>query len=426
MNTGLTPEDHFLLDWCRVAPASLSVISTARYNDLDWPRLLCRAESNRVGPLLFRNLREAPNAPAVPATTLAALRSSYLRSMNVATRVATELGPIAHGFRAASIPMVLLRGLSVGTALYGDTALRPFTDVDLLILRRDLPSARRCMEAAGCEIADGDLAPTYFEKYHLHATYRHKPSGVVFELHWALDHRYVPFVIPYESIIALSREVNIDGASISAPCPEHDLLANAVHVAKHAYFLAFLAASEDPIGWVIDEGHLIHLCDIALAADGCGGALNWKYIMETSRAWNVARELSVVLRTADRLFPGCIPKEVTGRLELPRLSWGERTAFRLLARGIHRDGQTGLMRQSRFAALRARPLFRPVRALDLLRYVNPGPQFLRNRYACRSRAATLLFRVVHPLVAAGELVSNAMAYLRRSHPTPAAGLPRSR
>ena len=416
MNTGLTPEDHFLLDWCRVAPVSLSIASAARYDGIDWPRLLRRAESNRVGPLLFRNLREAPNAPAIPATILAALRSSYLRSMNVATRVATELGPIAHSFRAASIPMILLRGLSVGTTLYGDTALRPFTDVDLLILRRDLPSARRCMESTGCEIADDGLAPAYFEKYHLHTTYRHKPSGVVFELHWALDHRYVPFTIPYESIVALSREVNIDGARICVPCPEHDLLANAVHVAKHAYFLAFLAASDDPMLWVIDEGRLIHLCDIALATEGCGGALNWKYIMETSRVWNVARELSVVLRTADRLFPECIPTEVTGRLELPTLSWGERTAFRLLARGIYRDGQAGPMRP-RFAALRARPLFRPVRALDLLRYVNPGPQFLRNRYACRSRAATLLFRVVHPLVAAGELVSNAMAYLRRSSDT---------
>ena len=412
MNTGLTPEDYFLIDWCRVAPTSLAADSAARYDGMDWPRLLRRAESNRVGPLLFRNLKEAPNAPAVPANILADFRSSYLRGIDVATRVTAELGPVAERFRDEGIPLVLLRGLSAGTALYGDTALRPFTDVDLLILRQDLPRARQCMETAGCVAVDGALGPSYFEKYHLHAAYRHTASGALFELHWALDHRYVPFTIFYPSIVASAREIDIGGVQIRMPCPEHDLLASAIHAAKHAYFLPFLDHDESLLRRVVDEGCLLHFCDIARAAAGHGGELNWDRIIEESRAWNVMRELSVVLRTTDRLFPGSLPEEVMGRLERPAPSWIERAAFRSLDHDATRNVKTGPKRPSRVAALRIRPMFRPVRVLDLLRYVNPGPQFLRYRYRCRSRHATLLFRFAHPLVAAAELAGNAIACLR--------------
>jgi hypothetical protein len=412
MNRELTPEDRFLIDWCRVAPASPSAASPARYDGMDWPRLLRRAESNRVGSILFRNLREAPNAPATPVEILAAFRSSYLRGVGVATRATAELAPVVGRFRAAGIQLVLLRGLSAGTALYGDTALRPFTDVDLLILRRDLLRARECMEAAGCEAADGTLGPAYFEKYHLHVSYCHRASGAVFELHWALDHRYVPFTIPYESIIASAREIDIGGVQVRVPCPEHDLLANAVHAAKHAYFLPFLDNDESLRRRVIDAGCLLHFCDIARAAASHGGELNWNRIMEEGRGWNVMRELSVVLRTTESLFPGWLPGEVTGRLERLAPSWIERAAFRALDHDATRNAKGGPKRPPGAAALRTRPMFRPVRVLDLLRYVNPGPQFLRHRYRCRSRATTLLFRVAHPLVAAAELAGNAVACLR--------------
>ena len=408
MNNGLTPEDRFLIDWCRAAPASRS----ASCNGMDWPRLLRRAESNRVGPLLFRTLKETPNAPAVPPDILAAFRSSYLRGVDVAARVTAELGPVSERFRAAGVPLVLLRGLSAGTILYGDTALRPFTDVDLLIVRQDLPRARECMESAGCVTAEGELGPAYFEKYHLHASYRHKASGALFELHWALDHRYVPFTIPYESIVASAQETDIGGVQIRTPCPEQDLLANAIHTAKHAYFLPFLDDDESLLRRVIDEGCLLHFCDIARAAAAHGGELNWNRVIETGRGWNVMRELSAVFRTTELLFPGSLPAEVLGHLERLAPSWIERAAFRALDHDATGNAKDGPKRPARAPALRVRPMFRPVRVLDLLRYVNPGAQFLRHRYRCRSHAATLLFRVAHPFVAAAELTGNAVACLR--------------
>lgn len=391
-------------------PGATPLSSPPHGRVLDWPQVLRRATHNRIAPLMFRTLRERAGDLPVPADTLADLRSSYLRSMNVATRVTAELGPVVERFRAAGIPLVLLRGLAAGTTLYGDPALRPFTDVDLLILRQDLPRARQCMEAAGCVAADGTLGPAYFETYHLHVTYRHRASGAMFELHWALDHRYVPFTIPYASIIASAREIAIGDVKVCIPCPTHDLLTQAVHAAKHAYFLPFLDDDASLLRRVIDEGCLMHFCDIARAAAGHGGELDWDRIVEESRIWNVRREFSVVLRTTERLFPGWVPGDVMGRLERLAPSWIERAAFRALDRTPMRDAEKGSKRPSRIAALRARPMFRPVRVLDLLRYMNPGPQFIRHRYRCRT--ATHLFRVAHPLVAAAELAGHAAACLR--------------
>lgn len=408
----LTPEDRFLVDWCGTQPGRLPLESPASSIGLDWPRVLSRTAHNRVAPLLFRNLKETPTAPSIPTETLAAFRSAYVRGVSVAARVTTELGPVAKRFHAANIPLILLRGLSAGTVLYGDTALRPFTDVDLLILREDLPHARQCMESVGCTAADGTLGPSYFEHYHLHVSYRHKASGALFELHWALDHRYVPFTIPYASIVAAARELDIGGVTLRVPCPEHDLLTHAVHAAKHVYFLPFLDHDPRLPRRVIDEGCLLPFCDIARAAAGRGGRLNWDLVIAEARTWNVGRELSAVLRTTDCLFPGSLPREVMERLGRLPPSWLERAAFRALDGDTQRNSKRGPQRPSRIAALRARPMFRPVRILDLVRYVNPGPQFLRHRYRCRGRATLLLYRIMHPLVAAAELAGNAMACLR--------------
>lgn len=418
-HAGLTPEDRFLLRWCAGAPSPAEVEPAPGGQPTDWDVVRQRAIRNRVAPLLFRNLKEA-RGDAVPAETLAAFRKAYLRGMDVATRAATTLRFVAEGLGNAGVRWLLLRGPAAGQILYGDTAARPFTDIDLLVSRHDLARARSCLEASGCGVSDAALGAAYFEAYHLHVPYRHGPSGAMIELHWALDHRYVPFTIPYETVLAQSRCLEIDGVRLAVPCPEHDLLAHAIHAAKHAYFVPFIDDEAALLTRVMDEGCLIHFCDIARAAAGRGGGLNWDRLSAESRAWNTEREVSAVLRTTALLFPGMVPAAAVGaaRATPSRL---ERAVFRALDGAAHDPGPAA--RGTR-AILRTRPMFRPVRMLDLVRYATPGAQFVRHRYGCSGRAVTLGWRLLHPLVAGVQLAGNGISYLWHIlRPSAATGVP---
>jgi hypothetical protein len=396
-----------LLAWTRAALSRPVVPPALAADAVDWTEFARLAETNRVAPLLFRALKEAPGGTAAPPETLAALRAAYLRSLAVATHMGAELAAVAGVFRRRGVRLVVLRGLALGDRLYGDSALRPFTDVDLLVARDDLPRARECMEAAGCALAGDGPAARHLERYHLHLGYRHRSSGALFELHWALDHRYTPFAIPYPELLAAARETEAAGARFLTLAPSHDFLANAVHAAKHAWFLPFVEDSAELRRRLLAEGSLIHLCDLVRAAAIRDACPDWPALVTEARDWNVARELAAVLRALHRLWPGAVPDEPRLALGEPRVGVGERLVVRALDPDRNRE-------RSLLTRLRPGTIFRPIRALDLLRYLAPGRAYLRHRYGCRTALGAALRAALHPFVAAGELTGNALAWRRAS------------
>ena len=410
----LLGERRLLLELCDGSrDPSASGIAIRHQQDC-WYNLLHLAQKNRVGALVWRRLREVGSAVDVPDETMAALKSTYQQNLMRCTRVLAELGTILAPFQKAGIPVLILRGPALGQVVYGDPALRPFTDLDLLVRREDVPAGRNCLESVNCALASSRLCPDYFEKYHLHLTYSHRPSGIAVELHWALDHMYTPFAISYEDILRRRRSVAIGDVQADVPCPEDDLLCNIVHLAKHAYFLPFL--SDDPRleERILDSGDLLLFCDILREVRHHGVSLDWDQILERSRAWAIEREVSASLRAVNRLFGAAIPDDELGRLSAPRVSSLEALAFRWLS---PRDedqaaGQSTVRR--RLAAQDPRAVFRPIRILDLCRYIFPGAPFLLHRYRCRSAGGLAWRRLTHPPGAVLQLLINGIEWFRCS------------
>lgn len=113
----------------------------------DWAALLAEAEHHGIGPLLYWHLRTA-SAP-VPVEPWRLLQATYLRHRH-ANRV--RLALLAQLLRAcaeAHLEVRVVKGGALAHLLYPDPALRPMSDLDLLVRPADLPRARDILSSLG-------------------------------------------------------------------------------------------------------------------------------------------------------------------------------------------------------------------------------------------------------------------------------------
>lgn len=117
------------------------------------------------------------------ARALAArLETDYYAAARRYVLQAAAFGDVAGAFTAAGLPHVVLKGMALAEPLYGNPALRPMDDVDVLVLRSHARRAREALEALGWRAAAsfehdlGRRAASMFVG----------PAGLAIDLHWDL------------------------------------------------------------------------------------------------------------------------------------------------------------------------------------------------------------------------------------------------
>jgi hypothetical protein len=379
--------------------------------DLDWPAVADRAKRNRVAGLLFWNLRRHEAQAGAPASVLALLRRAYQESLRRGELMMAEIPPVIEAFGEANVPVIVLRGPAAAQALYGDVALRPFTDIDLLVRGEDFTEAKRCMGRAGCVFLDVGLPEEFLAAHHLQVPYVRGPHRTCFELHSSLGFLYSPFTVRHGDLFRMRRSLALGNLTVDAPCPEDDLIAHAIHLVQHCPSLPFVVEAPDAARRVLDAHRLISACDIALAVERLGEKAGWRSIADKADEWNVARELAAAMRFVGKLFPERLDSRIPP-LKAPHLSPVERWIFR---RGLTepRRATAGVRGPSRLLAAAQYHLTRgPLRILDAVRYLFPGRPFIRRRYECRSAMTTLGMSLLHPLIAAVQFARTFAAFRR--------------
>lgn len=100
-----------------------------------------------MGPLLYWHLRSV--CGAVPEAIMRTLSGLYVHS-RLANQVRSQaLGRILSAFAQANLEALVLKGGALMHLLYPDPALRPMSDLDLLVRRADVPRAREVLADLG-------------------------------------------------------------------------------------------------------------------------------------------------------------------------------------------------------------------------------------------------------------------------------------
>jgi hypothetical protein len=143
------------------------------------------------------------------------------------------LDEVLSAFAARGVDVVPLKGPVLGARLYGDPALRPSTDLDLMVARDQVPSA----SAALCRLGyrgEADPAARQRWKHQHHLTFLQRDWPPV-ELHFRLSADF-GVVIPSEEFLARAQPYQTaTGHACRVLAAEDELFFLVLHAAGHLF-----------------------------------------------------------------------------------------------------------------------------------------------------------------------------------------------
>ena len=235
-----------------------------------------------------------------PSNVLQRLREIYLMTGARNALLYQELGLVLQALQQDNIPVIVLKGAHLAALVYRHIALRPMSDLDLLVHRSDLERAVTKLHDLGFTGPPAGEVPMVSQEGH-HLPMMHKAPETGIEVHWA------PFWPPRLAGIAndgcwaRSCRATIAGAATRVLSPE-DLL---LHVCLHD--ACDLACGPFGLG-------LRPLCDIAEIIRHYRETLSWPEVQARAVEWRTERCVYLALRLARELLGAEVPESIMGGL----------------------------------------------------------------------------------------------------------------
>ena len=293
-----SPESALLLTCARASldDAQKNRIQQLVSGSLDWDLVLQLADRHGLQPLLHSHLN-AVCPDLVPAEPRQLLRLAFQRVSALNILLTHELEKLLTLFADNDVRAVPYKGPALALQLYGNVALRQFSDLDILVHPRDVLRARDLLLTEGYAqlppLTDVQQAVLLRTQCNLPFTRDH--NRMIVELHWTVS--APAFARPFETDDFWSRlqDAKLEATAIKVPASEDLLLALCIHGSKHLW---------ERLAWVCDIAGLI-----ATQPD-----LNWEELVSRARSTGSERMLFLGLRLAADLLDAPLPKHVESAL----------------------------------------------------------------------------------------------------------------
>lgn len=291
----MRPETRWLLSCLRSLDGRNACSSPPA--TLNWESLLAFAATEGLAPALGFALK-AVAWEGVPAAVRERLARRLTESSARHLLMSRELGRVLRQFAAEGVAVIPLKGSILSETLYLHPALRPFSDLDLLIRPEDLLRADALLLGLGCRRVADDHSWSFDIAYD-QATLYEGAKGIRLDLHWSLvnDPRYAWNHREGLSVWDRAIRIPVAGEAALGLCPEDLLLYQAVHLAIHHSLAGFL--------WY---------WDLALILDRWGDTLDWETVTARAIHWRIQTALFFALRGLERFFGVSAPSSVMVRL----------------------------------------------------------------------------------------------------------------
>lgn len=251
---------------------------------IDWPQFVRLARFHRVQGLAWRALGAGGAAPSDEISD--ALSGDAASIAASALHAAAECRRLLGEFERARVPLLFLKGLTVGALAYGTAPVKAAADIDLLIAPEDLGRACQLLRRLGYRLdvpsPRGDAALRRWHRAHKESSWVSSGSAVPIDLHTRVADN--PRLLAGVDIASPHQRVAI-GNRIVLPTLAPDALFAylAVHGASSAWFR---------LKWISDFAALAgQLSSTELAR-----------LFECSRQLGAGRAAGQALLLADRLF----------------------------------------------------------------------------------------------------------------------------
>ena len=226
-------------------------------SNLDWTKLLSLAQRHALIPLLFFQLNRVASEQ-VPAEQLKQLRDRSQSNAALNVLLTGEMVRLLELFERSQIPAVPYKGPAIGVGIYGNSALRQFADLDILVAETDVWRATELLIDRGYQAHF--TIPVRKQSSFIRLGYvrllKHETDGTTVELHWRLAPRFFGAPFDTSALWKSSRRIELQGASVRVPLAEDLILMLCIHGAKDCWEklewvcgLAELIRSEPEVDW---------------------------------------------------------------------------------------------------------------------------------------------------------------------------------
>jgi hypothetical protein len=260
-----------------------------------------------------------------------------------------------------------MKGAALAETVYGNPALRPMSDVDLLVKKENLHQIDELLKKMGYSPADRSVDDVDFTSTYLTTLdYRNpRKNSTSFHIHW----HFVNSTIPNESYINHIKmddiwqdavRTNIADIETWVMAPHHLI----IHLSEHALRVTHSLSK------------LSYFCDIDRAINYYGKGLDWDLLIQNTLKFNLNKMVYTTLYFSAYFIKAKVPEDVLLKLRPKRFSIPEKIFMRKIAENkrtpgmsylIHLSMNKGLAKKMKFVG---RTLFPPKDILAQRSYIS--------------------------------------------------------
>jgi hypothetical protein len=274
---------RLLLECLKKEDAAVKLETLKAFNANQWEESFTAAGRHGVVPILFHTLKPLFAGLDIPEPVRKNMQQNYYLSAARNTRVYQELSMVLAALNAKGISVILLKGAHLAETVYGNVALRPMVDVDLLARHEDLHWIHEVLTELGYRSPDGKVS------YQLHLAPYWKKNGLHIDVHFNIT--WPPVSLRYDVASLWCRAKHHSfrdspGTAGLTLCPEDLVLHICWHACiSHGFVNGFMA-----------------LIDIFFIAAHYNESLDWEKLGDRACQWGMERSVFVMLALTERLL----------------------------------------------------------------------------------------------------------------------------
>lgn len=322
--------------------------------DVGWDPFVHHALTQGVAPLIYDSLPD--DHEIVPPSVKDKLREAYYTSATRNALLYQGLEQIVYELHKANVPVILLKGAALAQRVYGNIALRPMGDIDLLVPTGMMPRIEDALAELGYLIlhrADPLLR---------HATFTRTDRGVTLHLEvhqHIVSSPHYRAAIPEEWLWQRPIELSIGNVPGLMLSPE----ATTVHCCLH--YLDHISI----------EGGLLWLWDIVEVARNL--PVDWQSMADISAAFRIALPVRAILLKCRELLGLAVPEHALSTILSLQPGFAERKAYQFCLSPRRSTASKTLFDFVTTPGLLARARFLSSRLF-------PSREYMKTRYSIRN------------------------------------------
>lgn len=269
------------------------------------PLALEQLRLNQLSPLLYRELMRHGYGKSVSPPFIEMLRNDYLLALHKTIPEEQETSQLITAFIEAGIEVILLKGADLRLRLYGDSAVRPVSDLDLLIAPEKAVTGGSILERMGfiLQAACADPRPGFRRLFRNELHFAPPPGlPLLVDLHWEINGGDQFYRLPFPPLWQAAVSLEFQGIPFKVLAPEHAL----THLCLHLF----------------SGGGIIQIIDIVLALHSW--KVDWLFFLGEVERFHCRAPVYLILREMDKLFPMLIPEMVLQELSRYRPTRAEK------------------------------------------------------------------------------------------------------